>query len=308
MSLPLVSIIIPCFNSASFMARAIESSLNQVYPDTEIILVDNNSTDDTPQVMDLYGEKYPGKVQVLTEKTPGPSAARNCGLRQAKGEWIQFLDSDDELLPDKIQDQVKIIASHPCDLVVGNYSVFRLKKKRVDVRASRHPWVGLITSNLGITSSNLWKKEMVGRAGGFNETWRRSSEEYVLLFDMLKTGARVAYDPSFHTRVYYRTESVSKSEDPAQRQKIWRNNFELRMQIRDYLKDNDQFAGEIQLAWDKYMYPRLVHLKYKFPDLYHHYMPELQINLPLQDLIKPIASREIRRILACFFQPSGHRK
>ncbi len=249
--------------------------------------------------MDLYGEKYPGKVQVLTEKTPGPSAARNCGLRQAKGEWIQFLDSDDELLPDKIQDQVKIIASHPCDLIVGNYSVFRLKKKRFAVRANRHPWVGLITSNLGSTSSNLWEKDMLDKVGGFNETWR-SSVEYVLLFDQLKEGAEIAYDTSFQTKVHFRLESVCKSEDPTGRQKIWNNNLELRMQIRDYLKASDQFSGEAQRAWDRYMYSHLVHLKYKFPDLYHHYMPELQINLPLQDLIKPIASREIRRILKCF--------
>ena len=92
----MISVIIPCFNSEEYITRAIESILKQSYTNYEIILVNNNSTDNTYNILQEYAKKKAGLVNVFNEYKKGAPAARNKGLSEAKGEWIQFLDADDE--------------------------------------------------------------------------------------------------------------------------------------------------------------------------------------------------------------------
>ena len=91
----MVSVVIPCYNCESFVSRAIESVLHQKYTDWELILVNNNSKDNTQKVLDDYQKKYPDKIRTFVEMKKGGGAARNKGLSEAKGEWIEFLDADD---------------------------------------------------------------------------------------------------------------------------------------------------------------------------------------------------------------------
>src|SRR4051794_32661932 len=114
------SVIIPCYNGEKFIKRAIESVLKQSFTDYELILVDNNSTDSTLSIMYDYAKKYPAIISVYIEYKKGASAARNKGLYHAKGEWLQFLDSDDELLPDKLTYQIKIATDAEADVVAAN--------------------------------------------------------------------------------------------------------------------------------------------------------------------------------------------
>jgi glycosyltransferase involved in cell wall biosynthesis len=104
---PLVSIIIPIYNSEKHLAQCIESAIAQTWACKEIILVDDGSTDNSYAI----AQKYTGKsnIKLLRQANQGASAARNMGLKEAKGEYIQFLDADDLLSPNKIEAQIKIL-------------------------------------------------------------------------------------------------------------------------------------------------------------------------------------------------------
>ncbi|MBV5339621.1 MAG: glycosyltransferase family 2 protein [Deltaproteobacteria bacterium] len=101
--LPLVSIIIPTYNNNPVVCQAIDCSLNQTYGNLEIIVVDDGSTDNTEQ---LLNEKYKGRIIYVHQKNRGPGSARNTGIRHSSGKYVQFLDADDLLDPDKIRIQI----------------------------------------------------------------------------------------------------------------------------------------------------------------------------------------------------------
>ena len=110
MSPPLVSIIIPCFNAGRWVAATLESALAQTWPHCEIIVVDDGSTDDSLAIARTFA---PRGVQVISQPNAGASAARNHGLRVARGDFIQFLDADDLISPDKIAAQVELLRARP---------------------------------------------------------------------------------------------------------------------------------------------------------------------------------------------------
>lgn len=108
--LPLVSILIPAYNASPWLAQTLESALAQTYARCEIIVVDDGSSDDTLQIARRYVRE---NVRVITQSNAGASVARNHGLRLAGGEFIQFLDADDLLAPDKIEIQMKRFIGNP---------------------------------------------------------------------------------------------------------------------------------------------------------------------------------------------------
>src|SRR4051812_33839695 len=111
----LVSVIIPCYNQARFLGQAIESVSRQDYPQFEVIVVDDGSTDDTSEV----AARYPG-VRVIRQKQLGISAARNRGLRESTGSYLVFLDSDDRLLPHALRIGMNYLLDHSeCAFVFG---------------------------------------------------------------------------------------------------------------------------------------------------------------------------------------------
>ena len=98
----LFSVVIPAYNYASFLSRAIDSVLAQPGDDFEIIVVDDGSTDDTPVVGGRYRQEYPERVRYLRQENGGPAKARNRGIEEARGDFLIFLDADDRLLPDAL--------------------------------------------------------------------------------------------------------------------------------------------------------------------------------------------------------------
>jgi len=98
----IVSIIIPCYNAEQYIAEAIESALSQTYPNCEIIVIDDGSTDGSLAIVQKYGDR----IRWKTGPNRGGCAARNLGLEMARGEWIQFLDADDKIAPRKIELQL----------------------------------------------------------------------------------------------------------------------------------------------------------------------------------------------------------
>ncbi len=113
---PLVSIIIPLYNAENFISETIESVLNQSYTAIEIIIVDDGSTDLSFRVAKKFENEF---TTVISQPNKGASAARNRGLRLAKGEFIQFLDADDILHPNKIEHQINTLKHYSEHHLIG---------------------------------------------------------------------------------------------------------------------------------------------------------------------------------------------
>lgn len=107
---PLVSIIIPVYNSALYLAEAINSCINQTWQNIEVIIIDDGSTDESLSIAKSFEND---RIRVYHQENKNAAAARNSGLTKAKGDYIQFLDADDILSADKIEKQVKLLAGHP---------------------------------------------------------------------------------------------------------------------------------------------------------------------------------------------------
>lgn len=111
MKSPLVSAIIPAFNSGAFLEFAVRSAVNQVYDNVEIIIVDDGSTDETPALADELAARWPAQVRVIHQPNAGVCAARNAGISEARGEFLAMLDADDEWLPHHVGDAMAVFAA-----------------------------------------------------------------------------------------------------------------------------------------------------------------------------------------------------
>lgn len=105
----IISTVIPAYNSEKYIAGTIESVLNQTQPADEIIVVDDGSSDGTADVVRSFGDK----VTLIQQENAGASVARNTGIKAAKGNWIAFLDGDDEWVPEKLQRQTEHLQRNP---------------------------------------------------------------------------------------------------------------------------------------------------------------------------------------------------
>lgn len=105
---PIVSVIIPTYNRANLLSRAIKSALSQTFQDFELIIVDDGSTDNTKEVVEKFKKKDNRVKYIWQENSGGPASPKNKGIKASKGEYIAFLDDDDEWFPEKIEKQLEI--------------------------------------------------------------------------------------------------------------------------------------------------------------------------------------------------------
>lgn len=126
----MISIIVPVYNGEKCIEQCIKSILNQNYIDFELLIVDDGSTDGTGAICDKY-EKYDNRIKVFHIKNGGVSHARNYGLAKAKGNYIQFIDSDDYIAKDYSKAMIEKIREFNADLVITNYCVVSDLKKEI---------------------------------------------------------------------------------------------------------------------------------------------------------------------------------
>ena len=117
---PLVSIIIPVYNAAVGLAKCIETARRQTYENIELLLVNDGSADSSPHICRMYA-RVDARIRVIDKENAGVSAARNDALRAARGDYIQFVDSDDYQAPNATEQLVRTAESLRCDLVIADY-------------------------------------------------------------------------------------------------------------------------------------------------------------------------------------------
>jgi len=285
-----VSVIIPCYNAEPFLLRAIESVFSQTYKNWELILVNNNSLDRTEDILKAYETRYPGKIRVYFEEKKGAPAARNKGLEHANGEWIQFLDADDELLPNKISSQMKIaVESHPA--IVASPYVMRGVKNGIVFEKGRvleknDFWKALILSQLGITSANLFNRNWVEQVNGWDESLV-SSQEYDLMFRMLQCHPVVGFDPLIQTVIHLEIEeSVSRNVTKERSLLILESRIGLRLRIREYLESKNLFTASLGKYLDAFIYRQVIE-KYRYQPIFVlKKLGELQLRPPIKERLK----------------------
>jgi len=122
MGQPQVSVVIPVWNGERYLKEAIESILNQDFPDFELIIIDDGSTDDSGRIAVTFA--HDKRVIVLTQENAGVVVARNNGLQIAKGEFVAFLDADDIAKRDRFSKQVAYLQANPEVAVVGSHITY----------------------------------------------------------------------------------------------------------------------------------------------------------------------------------------
>ena len=129
--MPKISVIIPVYNTEGFVARVIESVMAQTFADFELILIDDGSKDASGEICDRFAAKHSDKIRVAHTENHGVSSARNCGIDMATGEWITFIDSDDYVLPQYLQNLYSNAEKYNSDFVMTGI-VRRYEEKPID--------------------------------------------------------------------------------------------------------------------------------------------------------------------------------
>lgn len=167
---PQISVIIPTYNRAWVLAKAIDSVLAQTFAPREIIVVDDGSTDETRELLAAYGER----LRVFNQTNKGVSAARNLGIRHSRGEYIALLDSDDLWEPEKLACQAAFFTSHPRAMICQTEEIWIRKGRRVNPMQKHQKLSGMIFEPslhrcLVSPSAVMMKKKIFDVKGMFNE-------------------------------------------------------------------------------------------------------------------------------------------
>ncbi len=191
--MPTVSVIIPAYNQGHYLGKAIQSVLNQTFADFEIIVVDDGSTDDTRQVAAGFLDP---RVRYVYQDNAGLSAARNTGIRHAKGAFLSFLDSDDLFLPEKLalllakfdaEPELGFVAGQAILIDENDHRIGEIFDKRLPKDSTQ-----LLLGNPLHVGSVMVRREWQTRVGFFDETLR-SYEDWDMWLRLAKAGCRMGW-------------------------------------------------------------------------------------------------------------------
>ena len=179
---PLVSFVIPTYNAASYIEQAVRSCLDQTYAPVEVVIVDDGSHDNTLDILETnFGAD--SRVRWMSQENSGPSAARNRGIAEATGEFIHFLDADEYILPQKVEQSLDLFHEHPDAGVVYGHGI-PVEADGLTVIPMNYPplpsgdvfceWlIGTMSGGTyGVVSSFMVRRAALDRVGGFNESMR----------------------------------------------------------------------------------------------------------------------------------------
>ncbi len=217
-NVPSVSVVIPCYNAEKWIAECIESCLNQTASGVELIVVDDGSTDNSRQVLQQYGDR----INLICQTNSGGCTARNTGYQRSKGEFIQFLDADDYLLPEKLERQRNCLIATGADVVYGDW------------RHQHHPpdqaaWLeepavsgtqedvlySLLQDWWVSPAALLFRRGVVDVVNGWDQSLPAAQDRDFFLRVAMRT-KRIVYQPGCHS-IYRRYGNVTVSTSNSER-------------------------------------------------------------------------------------------
>ncbi len=208
--MPLISIIVPIYNTEAYLAETIASVLAQTYSKWELLLIDDGSTDESARICKTYSEQDQ-RISYHFKNNGGQASARNLGIKISKGDWIAFLDADDLWLPEKLSHQIEDIREKQPDFLYGLGFYYYPEKDNqlvsydwiVGERSAANFFQILYTSCAVNTNTVMIKKSLLQEVGLFNEApVMRGTEDWDLWLRIAKKVQRIYGSPN--RDVYYR--------------------------------------------------------------------------------------------------------
>jgi len=212
--MPKVSVIIPTYNGAQYIKQAVDSILAQTYDDYEIIVVDDGSTDDTAELLRPYGDR----ITYLYQENRKLPAARNAGIRAARGQYLAFLDSDDLFLPHKLAAQARCLDERPEVGLVASGHQYIDEAGRL-LQESR-PWLGrpsitlesILFGGLAPVHAVLLRRDWFERVGGFDEQFSYC-EDMDLWYRLALAGCPMVWESAVVCQYRLHAHNMSRSPE-----------------------------------------------------------------------------------------------
>lgn len=238
----LVSIITPCYNGAKYIKETIDSVLAQTYPDWEMYIIDDGSKDDSASIVEEY-EKKDDRIHLLRQKNAGSAAARNNGIRHAKGQYIALLDADDLWKPEFLKTQTAFIKEHDTACVFCSYNRIDENSKEIlrptiakGVITAKHMkvmnYIGCLT---GLYDASKHGKMYL------DESLKSIRDDYAFWYELVKLDGKAYGNPEILAS--YR---VLKTSVTGNKQKLIKKQYRF---YRTYLKENPLVSGINVVRW-----------------------------------------------------------
>ncbi|MBK5721757.1 glycosyltransferase family 2 protein [Dysgonomonas sp. Marseille-P4677] len=250
-TLPVISVIVPCYNQAEYLAETLQSVLDQEYQAWECIIINDGSPDNTQEVAKIWIDKDP-RFKYYQKENGGLSDARNFGISHAIGKYILPLDSDDKIGPQYIIEALNTFERKPeTKVVYSNLILFGTKNQKLNLPPFRYK--DLLTENR-IFCSAIYRKSDYMKTNGYNPNMVGGLEDWNFWLELIKEADVVVKLDKYH--FYYRIKdasmlsSLSKEKNEQLLLQIFKNHVPLYLKyfnpIRDHI-DADYFKKEAEL-------------------------------------------------------------
>lgn len=252
----MVSVIIPTYNRASLLPRAIESVLGQTFQEFELLVVDDGSTDNTEKVMEAYSKKDARVRYIKQSNSGGPARPKNTGIQRAKGEFIAILDSDDEWMPEKLEFQIKVFSqsNNPklsvvgCDFLVTENANKKESRYRVP-RYGNTLRALLMRDYMGPGSCMLYKRELFDAIGLFDERLRSGQDREMRI--RIAESYDIEFSDAYLVRYYVGHDNISTALNLELREKDWEYIFKKYKQY--YIQDHKLWSEKLRYDGTRYV-------------------------------------------------------
>ena len=232
-----MAVVIPCFNAENWIAQAIDSCLSQTVTPSEVVVVDNRSTDRSPEIV----KEYEDKILYLKCDRGNGNAARNLGWRATTTEWVQFLDADDWLLPHKLE--ANLAASSPStDVVYSPVREYHCSPNSLPNPGDQVPYseeedhfLRWIRWKVCQTGGVLWRRRALETLSGWNEEFDHCQDNEIC-FRALTRRLRFTLDPDTNTAYRVHGEDTVSRRDP---NSVCQTKSSLQLEMFTWLKNNE---------------------------------------------------------------------
>ena len=249
---PPISVIIPAYNTGQYIGRTLDSLANQTFNNFEIIVIDDNSTDDTVAVVKEHQLNDPRIILINNNQNLGPCISRNRGMEIARGKYVAILDSDDLSEPSRLAIQFKYLEENPKVTLIGSQGIRIDENDRLigDINLSTDPSIikyRLITENNLIHSSVFFRKNEIMSIGGYDKKYQ-GIEDFDLYSRLLKKNFIILNLPQ--RLVFYRQRKGSILSSSDSRQLALKNVYTLIYgNIQEYVPMNEKVFARYYHAY-----------------------------------------------------------